>query len=381
MVTPYFPPIINGPSIHVYHLVKGLISNGVDVEVHTMSYDSAESIMNPNLDYKGFTSSHFKPISLFRGASFDQPLSISYVKSAIEKSSRFDIIHIHDFPKLCNDALILLLKKINPQKPIILTPHGAGPLSPAYKFSSKIYWASGIPLKVIKSADSLITVTHLQKMVFARVCDEQKISMIYEAIPSNYFVKSPSFKDNGKLKVLFIGRIIKEKGIADLLRAISFVTEISNNCVELVCIGPDYGFMTEALNIIKNLNLEKVVHLLGPLPEDQKLLYLNWCDVLVLPSYYEAFGIPIVEAMAHGKPVIATKTIGALSLIKHNKTGFIINFSDPTAMAKKLLQFIENPELKYHMGQQALLSVRSFTMDVMIKQHISLYKKINNTRN
>ena len=373
MVTPYFPPIINGPSLHVSHLVKGLSEQGVNVHVHTMNYGLHDDV----LDYdEGFTISHFKPYSLLRGASFDQPISISYIKSTITSSNDYDVIHVHDFPKLCNDSLILLLKKLKNTKPLILTPHGAGPVAPANKVSSKAYWSSGIPVKVLQAADHLITVTSLQKRGFGRVCDEHKISMISEAIPPQYFVKSPSFDNNGKLKVLFIGRIIEEKGIKDLLYSVSHASKISKNKIELRCVGPDYGFMTEALGLIKELQLENIVQMLGPLPENEKLNQLTWCDVLVLPSFYEAFGIPIIEAMAHGKPVIATRTVGAISLIENGKTGYLVDFNDSKKIAKYLMHLLENPQTKLQMGKTALASVLPFSMDLMIKSHLFLYKKL-----
>jgi glycosyltransferase involved in cell wall biosynthesis len=374
MVTPYFPPIINGPSLHVYHLVRGLVDQGIDVHLHSMGYEVREKIIDHNTF--GFTISHFKPVSLFRGASFDQPISLSYVKSSFIKSDDFDIVHIHDFPKLCNDSLILALKKFKPSKSVVLTPHGAGPLSSAHKMSSKAYWATGIPFKVVKSVDSLISVTSEQTKAFAQVCDKQKISLISEAIPDHYFVKSPFFTDDGKLKILFIGRIIQEKGVRDLLYAVNILSKLSKYPIELRCIGPDYGFMAEAFQIIKTLSLEGTVRLLGPLPENQKLESLNWCDVLVLPSYYEAFGIPIIEAMAHGKPVIATKTIGAMSLVSDNETGFLINFKDPKDMANKFLKLINNSHLKLQMGKKALISASPFTMNVMIANHIDLYRNL-----
>jgi glycosyltransferase involved in cell wall biosynthesis len=336
-----------------------------------MNYGLQDGVLGA--DDAGLAISRFKPYSFFRGASFDQPLSLSYVKSAIAVSDDFDVVHVHDFPKLCNDSLILALKKLKPAKSVVLTPHGAGPVAPANKISSKAYWASGVPVQVVRAADHLITVTPLQKKVFTRVCDEQKISMIYEAIPPQYFVSAPSFVDDGKLKILFIGRIIQEKGIRNLLYAVSSASKMSNNKVELRCVGPDYGFMQEALKIIKELHLEDVVHMLGALPENEKLIPLKWCDVLMLPSYYEAFGIPIIEAMAHAKPVIATKTIGALSLIEDNETGFLVDFDDPQGMAFKLMNFVNDPQLKLQLGNKALISVLHFSMQKMIQRHIDLY--------
>lgn len=377
MVTPYFPPIINGPSLHVSHLVNGLVKKGVTVHVHTMAYDLKEGL---NMSNQGFTISYSKPFSFLRNSSFDQPISFSYLRSVIDKSNKFDLIHVHDYPKLCNDSLILTLKKVKPHKPVLLTPHGAGPVAPANKLSSKAYWASKIPITVASAADHLITVTPLQEKVFSKVCRAEKISMIYEAIPPEYFINAPSFIEDGVLKVLFIGRLIEEKGICDLLKAVKIFSDKSLYKIQLRLVGPDYGFMQKVKQLIAQLGLEKIVHVIGSVTETEKLFHLSWCDVLVLPSYYEAFGIPIVEAMARGKPVIATKTVGAVSLIKDNETGFLVNFNSPQEIADRLLQFVKNPSLKYYMGQKALVSVIPFSMENMIKDHIDLYERLLDNR-
>jgi len=397
MVTPFFQPVVNGISVYVSHLVRGLDDQGVRVHVQTMRYGSHQAILSS--DDHDLSISRFKSSPFFGGDSLNQSVSLSFLKSTIDSCDDFDVVHVHDFPKLLNDAVILALKRIKPAKVIVLTPHGAGLFSPTYitskttgqqfevpfhtgplyslqKAVSTAYWSSGIPLKVVNSADHLITVCPFQKEVFARICGSQKISMISEAVPACYFVNKPSFVEDDKLKILFIGRIIEEKGIRDLLYAVNSVSKISNNQIELRCAGPDYGFMEEALKIVKYLGLGTAVTMVGALSEDQKMQNLRWCDVLVLPSYHEAFGIPIVEAMAHGKPVIATKTVGAISLIKHNETGFLVDFCDPNGIANRLLQFVNNPTLKYDMGKKALVSSLPYSMQNMVQNHIDLYKKL-----
>jgi glycosyltransferase involved in cell wall biosynthesis len=181
-----------------------------------------------------------------------------------------------------------------------------------------------------------------------------------------------------KLRVLFIGRIAEEKGIEDLLVAIHKMTKILNdrNDLELVCIGPDYGHSQEIHSAINNLKLKDMVRMLGPLHEDEKLDYLSWCDVLVLPSHFEAFGLPVLEAMARGKPVVATKTIGTSSLIKHEETGFLVRVGDSDRIAYSLLRLLEYPELKYQMGDRALKHAFKFSMERMIQDHIILYQRL-----
>ena len=208
---------------------------------------------------------------------------------------------------------------------------------------------------------------------------QNKVSTIPTGIPQHIYIEKPHFIEDGKLKVLFIGRIVQEKGIKELLYAIHEVRKIiGDKNVELRIIGPDYGYLKTAQKIINGLKLNNIVKILGTVSEEEKVKDLDWCDVLVLPSYYEAFGVPILEAMTRGKPVIATKTVGAMSLVKHGETGFLVEIGDWKAIAQQLLHLFKNPSLKYRMGEKALERAKHFSMERMIEQHIKLYQKLAN---
>ena len=160
------------------------------------------------------------------------------------------------------------------------------------------------------------------------------------------FVDRPHFIEDGKLKILFIGRIVREKGVRELLYAVYEMRErMRCEDIELRIIGPDYGYLRTVQRILNELNLNDVVRILGTVSEEEKIKNIDWCDVLVLPSYYEAFGIPLLEAMARGKPVIATKTVGGLSLVKHGETGFLVETGDWKAIVQYLLHLHKDIEL------------------------------------
>jgi len=374
MVTPYYLPMMSGASLYVHHLVKGLAAQGLRIKVHTINSKRSSSSPDIGLDFADIDVQRHR--SFFELKRSYNPISFSYVTSAIKACDDFDIVHIHDFPKVCNEALILAIKRLKRNRHLILTPHGAGSPSPTRSLLSKIYWSSGIPSKALRSVDCVIAVTSLQAELFADVCGGDKVCMIPEAVPSHYFVDKPSFLDDGKLKVLFIGRIVKEKGIKELLYAVRKIGKTSGSEIELACVGPDGGYLHQALRVVSELALGHIVKIAGAVPEVEKLDYLKWCDVLVLPSWYEAFGIPILEAMAHGKPVIATKTVGAKSLVEHGKTGFLVDIGDSEAIADYLIELFRGPRLKYEMGQRGLAKAQEFSLDKMVDKHIGIYKRL-----
>jgi glycosyltransferase involved in cell wall biosynthesis len=274
-----------------------------------------------------------------------------------------------------------MMKKLKAKKPLVLTPHATGLPSPTYNGASakgRIYWLLGVPQRVFKSVDRIVAVSSLQKELFAKAYGAHKVSLIPEGVPSHYFVNAPIFTDDEKLKIIFVGRIIEVKGIKNLLYAINEIIKMGydQNKLELVCIGPDWGYLDTVLKIIDDLGLNNVVKMLGPLSELEKIKYLGWCDVLVLPSYYEAFGIPLIEAMAHGKPVIATETVGSKSLVRHGETGFLVKIGEPHSIAEALMRFLRDPKLKYQMGREALKQASEFHIENTVKRHISLYESL-----
>jgi glycosyltransferase involved in cell wall biosynthesis len=366
--------MISGASLYVYNLAVGLVRQGVRVRIHTTDSNPSKQTAHLGLELNALEISRYK--CLFDIKHSYQPLSPSYVISTIKVSDDFDLVHVHDFPKICNDVLIIAMKKLRPDKQVILTPHGAGFPLPVDKLSSEMYWALGFPWKVFRDVDHVIAVSPLQAELFGEVCNPGKISIIPEALPLYYFVDEPVFLNDGKLKILFVGRIAREKGIEELLYALKEVVKIGGDNIELFCIGPDYGYLQKALQIIDYLNLNNGVRMLGPLTEREKLKYLDLCDILVLPSYYEAFGLPILEAMARGKPVIATKTVGSMSLIDHGETGFHVSPRDPQSIAEAILQFLKDPDLKCRMGRRALEKASKFRMENMVEEHICLYERL-----
>ncbi len=381
MASPFFPPVINGVSLHVYHLTKGLAAHGVHVRLHTIKPRLSTSALDFDLKLNNLRTVSFKELLDFRGPWNQQPLSLSYVRETIAACDDFDVVHVHDFPKICNEVLILMMKKLKVEKPLVLTPHAAGMPSPAYKNATakgRIYWFLGVPQRVFTSVDRIVAVSSLEKELFGKVCGTHKVSLIPEGVPSHYFVDAPVFTDEEKLKIVFVGRIIERKGIKYLLQAIDEIIKMGHDQhkIELVCIGPDWGYLNTVLKIIDDLGLNSVVKMLGPLSETEKIKYLGWCDVLVLPSLFESFGIPVAEAMAHGKPVIATETVGSKSLVRHGETGFLVKIGESHSIAEALMCFLRDPELKYQMGRAALKRALEFHIENTVKGHMRLYESL-----
>jgi len=124
-----------------------------------------------------------------------------------------------------------------------------------------------------------------------------------------------------------------------------------------------------------------VIRVLGCLTGKAKEEVLAAADCLVLPSYAEGLPIAILEAMAHGIPVIAT-TVGAIpEVITDGEQGFLIEPGDVQALTECMLKLSNDPELRKTMGLAARRRVEEeFSIDTMVERVMAVYREVLNER-
>jgi len=120
--------------------------------------------------------------------------------------------------------------------------------------------------------------------------------------------------------------------------------------------------------------------LFAGLREDMPQVYAS-IDLLVLPSLCEAMPMCVLEAMAAGKPVIATRVGAVPQLIDRDETGVLIEPGDVAGLSSAVLQLLENPERARCLGAKGRArTIERFSADSMARQYLQLYSEITNTR-
>jgi glycosyltransferase involved in cell wall biosynthesis len=107
----------------------------------------------------------------------------------------------------------------------------------------------------------------------------------------------------------------------------------------------------------------EVVELVGAIPRSEMAAQYHWADLFVLPSVSDTFGLVILEAMAHGLPVIATKNTGAPDILRDGVDGFIVPVMAPEAIADCLVRFASDQKLLQEMSRNSFDRSRSFGID------------------
>ncbi|UCG19969.1 MAG: glycosyltransferase [Deltaproteobacteria bacterium] len=158
--------------------------------------------------------------------------------------------------------------------------------------------------------------------------------------------------------VLFVGRFAPLKGIDRLMEAMYHLQH--HKRLRLVIVGGDGTNTPEFQGLQKlarNFGIQESVTFAGRIEQDNLPAYYSAADVLVVPSYYESFGLVALEALASGTPVVATKVGAMESILKEGKTGHVVSNGSPRLLAKSIEKFISGSNgLSAHEVRASVLS-------------------------
>ena len=188
----------------------------------------------------------------------------------------------------------------------------------------------------------------------------EKISTVPKSIvafPGNDHIEggqgsSESVSKSG-FNILFVGSVIPRKGVHTLIQAIR---RLSDEKVHLDLVGslksnPEY--VASIRQLIQANDLDESVTIHGRVEDEDLQMFYASCDVLAVPSSYEGLGIVYLEAMKHGKPVIATKNGGTNDIITHGKNGYLVEHCNVSELTSRLQYLSKKIELRQQMGEQS----------------------------
>ncbi len=181
-----------------------------------------------------------------------------------------------------------------------------------------------------------------------------------------------------KGQILYVGRVADGKGIEHLIRAMAFVRDhIPAAQLRLAGRANSASYQQSIQELVQGLRLERNVHLLGLLDEARLLEEYEQCAVVVLPSSQETAPMAIQQAMAAGKPVIATRVGGVPHMILHGETGLLVDCGDVVGLAKAAVRLLSDDTLRARLGKKAKEeAVRRFRAEVVARRTYEAYQKV-----
>lgn len=174
--------------------------------------------------------------------------------------------------------------------------------------------------------------------------------------------------------ILFAGRLSKVKGIPYLIQAFSEISKDYDADLMLVGSGPDEARLKK---MVISKNIKDRVHFIPMVGKDKLREYLSKCSIFVLPSLFECMPVTLLEAMASGKPVIASDIPGPRDVIIHGIDGFLFEVGNIGELKKNLELCLQNQNIFKNAGTNARRTVEEkFVFNIIADSYINLFKKI-----
>ena len=198
----------------------------------------------------------------------------------------------------------------------------------------------------------------------------EKIYTIPNGVDSEFFRPSPLKDPN---LITWVGRLVPEKGLVYLLRAMrDIVKEFPD--VKLVVIGGG-PLENKLINLMDKLDLGGNVRFVGSVGRAEVAEFLSRSSVFVFPSLREGLPLSVLEAMACGVPVVGSDIPGVNSLVKHGYNGLLVPPKDSRLLAKAVLTLLRDDELRWVMGINARrIIVDEYSWDKVIQKLEGVYR-------
>ena len=288
---------------------------------------------------------------------------------AILDEEKFDIIHLHEplCPMLCTTVLRLS------QTANVGTFHAYG----------------SIGYSLTKPLNTLFLKRWFRKLHGKIAVSKPAMELVNKHFPGDYTIipngvdldcfscgVSPidEFGD-GKINILFVGRLEKRKGLDYLIEAHKHIKqEIPNS--RLIIVGPGTRLRNKYEKRVAQNGLKDVVFV-GCVSHDELPRYYKTADIVCAPATgKESFGIVLLEAMALGKPVVASNIDGYASIMTHGVEGLLVPPRDEKALAQALVSLMASESLRQQMGAKGRLTAAEYDWKRIVQRVVDYYAKV-----
>ena len=421
LISDYFPPYtVGGAEISAYYLGVGLSKLGhevsiltryperIEVEfevfnaVHSVVYKKRKSLLHDYLHTGILSSSDLakRLLKLLHSEHFDVIHAQNWIsgyavmRAKTKRKTKIfppSVLSIRDYRYTCpclygwclSDNIKIncnLLKTTNcvykhSKAPHVIKVFGLIPYVMLRCVSCKMLAQS------LNAFDAYITNSNfLREVVLSNLrLRAEDVYSVYNPVGMEKFNLDADSEEKEMIKVFYAGRFDLGKGIEYLIGAIPKVVE-KHDC-SFIFVG-DGTIRQEAENLVRTLKISKHVVFEGFVPYTDISRYYQQCDIVVVPSVWpEPFGRSLIEAMAYGKPVIATKVGGIPEMIEHGETGLLVEPANSGEMANAITMLLDNDEMRMKMGRQGRKVVEEKYNTEAIARAVSIvYENILNRK-
>ena len=352
-----YPPIMGGIETHVFEIAPRLVKAGFEISV----------IVGKGKNEKWFeVIDGVKIIRITHSSNkyLSKLTMLPKVLNAIKKIKP-DIYHAHD--ATMGFASCTFLR----DKPSIYTVHAISyskqewnfPISSIIKlYQTTAFKKANIVLCVDTKTKKIIQQYREQVMLINNGVNLDVLSHEYEC---------PKIYDRKKIKILFIGRLVKVKGLELLFKAIQSLPKEIRKIIQIIIIGTGPLFKKYS-NMIKQI---PEIRMVGGISHQHIFPYFKFADIFVLPSYSEGLPISLLEAMCFKNACISTSVGDIPYRFDDNKDLLLIPPGNFIVLRNALIKMISNQQLRIYLGNNASKRINSeYSWEKIINKLIKIYR-------
>jgi len=372
-----------GAEDHVLHISKEMVRRGHEVTVHTSDIHTETPWKRGDWP----AGETIEGVKVARHKAYIRPVSSRWSMLVMPDmifgllKEDCDLYHGHSHRYFQLEAAASAARARG--KPLVITPH----YHPA---EEKETLRTRVMLKLydIYSAGSLysyaskvLTMTDLEKGYLRGIVPAGKCATVGAGIDEAEWDPVPTdkaFREETGIDgryILYSGRLASNKGLEHLFAAMPSILKGFDG--QLVILGKDWGMKTALVELALKGGFEKKVRFIDFLPD--RRLYksaLAGCELFVLPSQWEAFGIVLLEAAMCRRPVVATTVGGVPEVVKQGETGSLVPYGDPKALADAVTGLLGDAERMKRMGEEGRrLALEKHTWPKVVDRILEAYRE------
>ncbi len=363
-------PTYGGSGVVATELGKALALRGHSVHFISYKQPARLDFFAGNTFYHEVYVSHYP---LFEYPPYETALTSHLVD--VVKYEKLDLLHVHYAIPHASAAVFAkqILASEGIHIPVITTLHGTditlvgkdASFEPVVRFS-------------INQSDGVTSISNsLKQDTYNHFKTQRDIRVIPNFIDTNRFKKTPrehfkkAIAPNNEKLVIHTSNFRKVKRIEDVVNVFELVQQKIPAKLILVGDGPERNHIEQ---LCRQLHLCDHISFLGKQDPVEEILSI--CDLFLMPSETESFGLAALEAMACELPVISSNAGGLPELNVDGITGFLCEVGDVNTMAEKALQLLTNEEMLLTFKQQARKHAEEFDIDQIIPVYEAYYKEV-----
>ncbi len=362
-----------GSGRHILDLTRGLIARGHEVHI-VHSPLRAEPVFEQRL--MALPGAEIVSIDIRKDVGLHDIEAFRQLRRYVREQGPFDVIHGHS----SKGGALGRIAALTTGAAKIYTPHGLYTLNPVLSPLKKGVYGVIETLLARTVSDAIIAVSDREF--------DHAVSLGFPA--GRMFLVGNGVDPRLPTELAETRRRVRERlGISDHLPVVGFVgrfciAKAAERFVELarkvreagqearfILLGSGRG----ASDIARRISSYGLDDCLTVLPDESGEEFMPAFDVYTLTSRYEAMPYVLLEALAAGRPIVATDVGGSRTVIDHGKNGFVVPQQDDVSeMAEKVLLLLRDPQLRKSMSEASYRKARDFTLDAMVDATLDVYR-------